>query len=49
MINIKSKKCKEQNCNKQPLFNISNKNTGLYCSEHKKDNMVNVKSKQCLE
>ena len=50
MVNIKSKKCLEENCNKQPNFNLPDKIGGLYCNEHKKENMINVTEKrQCKE
>lgn len=41
------KKCLE--CKKQPNFNYNDKKVGIYCSEHKKENMINVRSKKCLE
>lgn len=43
------KKCLEESCNKQPNFNLLNNKDGIYCSEHKKKNMVNIKSKCYLE
>jgi len=49
MINVKSKKCKEKNCNKSnPSFNYKNIKLGVYCSEHKKENMIDVINKRCL-
>ena len=41
--------CKEDNCNKQPYFNLPNEKIGLYCSKHTKENMVDVINKKCLE
>ena len=41
-------KCLEENCNKQPHFNLPNKKDGIYCKEHSKANMIDVKSKRCL-
>ena len=41
--------CKEEGCNVRPFFNIEGEIKGLYCSQHKKDGMVDVKSKTCLE
>ena len=41
--------CKENNCNVIPNFNVKFCKTALYCSTHKKEGMVNVKSKLCVE
>jgi hypothetical protein len=43
------KKCKEENCNKQPSFNLPDEKVCIYCKEHSKINMINVKAKKCLE
>ena len=43
------KKCKEENCNTWPNFNLPNKKIGIYCSKHKKVDMVDVKHKKCLQ
>ena len=40
--------CKEPDCKKQPSFNVVGKTTVLYCSEHKKKGMVNVRHKSCI-
>jgi hypothetical protein len=47
MVNVKSKTCIEPNCKKIPIYNIGGKTNGIYCAKHKKDNMVDVKSKIC--
>ena len=39
--------CKEKDCKVRPHFNIEGEKP-LYCSEHKKDGMVNVVSKTCI-
>jgi hypothetical protein len=39
--------CKETDCIKKPRFNIKGLRNGLYCSEHKKHGMVNVKEQSC--
>ena len=49
MVDIKSKKCLEKECDTQASFNFSNEKIGIYCSKHKKENMINIKSKRCLE
>ena len=41
--------CKENGCKIKPVFNKEGEKNGLYCVTHKKDGMVNVKSKTCLE
>jgi len=41
--------CKEKGCKIRPCFNKEGETKGLYCSTHKKDGMVNVIQKNCLE
>ncbi len=41
--------CKENDCNVTPTFNVEGETKALYCAKHKKDGMVNVKDKTCLE
>ena len=41
------RKCIEDGCIKRPSFNISGEKSGIYCSSHKKDNMVNIEIKYC--
>ena len=41
--------CKIDGCAKRPNFNKEGETTALYCSTHKKEGMVNVRSKTCLE
>jgi hypothetical protein len=36
MINVKAKRCCENNCMKIPNFNLPTETKSLYCSEHKK-------------
>jgi hypothetical protein len=40
--------CFEKNCKKSPSFNLLGEKP-LYCSEHRKENMVNVRHKICSE
>ena len=49
MVNVSSKKCKEEKCNKVPNYNLPNENVGIYCKEHSKIGMVDVKNNKCLE
>ena len=44
-----TKKCLYEGCNKQPVYNNPTESTGIYCSEHKKETMINVVSKRCIE
>lgn len=47
MVNIHSKKCKFGGCSTKPKFNYPGEKTGLYCSIHKKENMIDVCDKKC--
>ena len=49
MVDIKSKKCKKNNCDTQPTFNFKGEKIPLYCKNHSKENMINVKSRRCKE
>ena len=40
--------CKFEECRKTPNFNKIGETQGLYCKMHKKEEMVNVKSKTCV-
>ena len=42
------KKCIEVECNKFASFNISGEKYGIYCFNHKKDDMVNVNIIRCI-
>jgi len=42
-------KCIEPNCTKIPNFNISTETKGIYCADHKKENMIDVKHSKCIE
>ena len=43
------KVCCQGGCNKRPTFNYEGQTGGLYCSLHKKENMIDVGSKRCCE
>ena len=47
MIDVKSKKCNEPNCETRPVFNYKGNKDGKYCVAHKKEGMINVKDKKC--
>ena len=38
--------CIDLNCKNRPSFNLTNQKKGIYCSKHKKENMVNVCEKR---
>jgi EsV-1-7 cysteine-rich motif len=40
--------CIHEGCKIRPIFNVEGETKALYCSEHKKDGMVNVISKTCI-
>ena len=42
MVNVLSKKCAEERCNKNPGFNYPDQSKGLYCVSHKKEGMINL-------
>ena len=37
-----------KNCPKRPSYNIPSNKKPLYCKDHKRDNMINVKHKKCI-
>lgn len=39
--------CIEDSCNNSAIYNLSNETKGMYCSEHKKKNMINVITERC--
>ena len=45
MIYITNRKCNEKGCTKQPNYNIPGETKGLFCSSHKRPNMVLVTNK----
>ena len=51
MVDVKNKiKCLVENCLKRSNFNFDSETKGIYCAQHKKQNMVNVMKKLiCLK
>lgn len=41
-------KCKETGCEIGARFNLINESNGLFCSEHRKDGMINIIDKHCV-
>ena len=44
-----TRKCCEYNCDKRPSFNLPTESKGLYCFDHKKENMIDIKHQRCIE
>ncbi len=40
--------CVYDKCSKRCSFNLPSENQGLYCFDHKFENMVDVKNKRCI-
>ena len=51
MVDVMTKrKCIEENCLKNPKFNLDSETKGIYCGKHKKEDMVDVMTKRkCVE
>ena len=47
MVNVTSRKCRTDDCGKQPSFGVTGTKTMEYCAQHAPDGMVNVKSRKC--
>ena len=47
MINIALQQCEEPLCRTVPIYNYNGEKAGRYCNTHKKDDMVDVKSRFC--
>jgi hypothetical protein len=41
--------CIHTACKTRPVFNFEGETNAIYCSKHKKDGMINIKNKTCLE
>lgn len=48
-IRNRSDYCKKDHCVKRASFGILGEKKGIYCAEHKKSGMVNVKDPTCQE
>ena len=42
------KTCIFENCKIRPTYNYENKKQAIYCSQHKLENMIDVKNKTCI-
>ena len=41
-------KCINPDCNKRPNFNYINETKGIYCNQHKLNDMIDVNNKKCI-
>ena len=48
MINIYQHTCIEEGCNILPSYNYEGLKNRLYCTFHKKENMISISSKKCI-
>ena len=48
MVDVKSRRCSEQNCDKYPAFNYPDETLSKFCGIHRKDGMIDVHNKRCL-
>lgn len=47
LINLDRKMCLDEKCISEPTYNLSTEKTGIYCSKHKKNGMIDVKHIKC--
>ncbi|CAN0325290.1 unnamed protein product, partial [Laminaria digitata] len=47
MVDIVSKRCKQDSCTTIPSFNFNGSKTPVYCKQHLKAGMVGVHRKRC--
>ena len=45
----KSRMCQHEGCNKRSSFNLPTEIVGIYCVNHKNENMVDVVSNLCVQ
>jgi hypothetical protein len=48
MVDVISKRCIFESCEKRPSYNYKDQNKGLYCNDHKLVDMINIISKRCI-
>ena len=47
MIDVKSRRCAAEGCNKYPAFNLPGENTARFCGDHRQPGMIDVHNKRC--
>ena len=47
MVDVKSRKCGTESCNKRPSFGVAGAKTAEYCAQHAPDGMVDVYNRKC--
>ncbi len=46
-MDVKSRRCAAEGCNKYPAFNVPGENTARYCGDHRQAGMIDVHNKRC--
>lgn len=49
MVDVKSRRCAAEGCNKYPAFNVPGENTARYCGDHRQPGMIVVHNKRCAQ
>ena len=49
MVNVRSKRCLHDSCERQSGFNYKGCKTPAYCKQHAEEGMVSVRSQRCLQ
>lgn len=49
MVDVKTKRCQENGCNKLSAFNLPGEKGRKYCVLHKKEGMIDKMHKLCYE
>ena len=47
MIDVKKRKCRTENCGREPSFGVAGTKKREYCAQHAPDGMVNFKNRKC--
>jgi len=47
MLLLQSRKCRDKDCTKQPIFGASNSTRPLYCRQHKSEAHIDVVNRRC--
>jgi hypothetical protein len=48
MVNVKVKRCIENECEKQATYDKRGMSSGIYCNDHKLPGMVNMNGRRCV-
>lgn len=47
-VNVRSKRCLHESCNRQPTFNVESSMTAEYCKQHAEDGMVCTRHRRSI-